>query len=344
MNFSISPGSGLLRQNVTARAKPRPLVPAASLLGGDSGQKPSSREQDARQSGPRLGVTPVASIDDAIKSMTDVRRALRRDVGRALDSITQFRPQAREALEGLLSERTAAVPRPAAPTESPAGATLTHATITLDAPLYESDRASEPTEQHDVPVFLVPRQAGPSSAPALAGEGPRSFVLSSASPSGRRALEDFTRTGSLVVAQNDSGFSVELTVTPVAAAQPREQGDVALFTPVGSFQGRSTRDELGNQTLVVDEAEVTAPIPGIPGGFVGVELEDAAFSRMTNESHGTVSVVAGIDVANTLGISAEQELFTFESGPRGAAQFAAASGSGPSQAGKLSLVSAGPTG
>ena len=68
MNFSISPGSGLLRQNVTARAKPRPLVPAASLLGGDSGQKPSSREQDARQSGPRLGVTPVASIDDAIKT------------------------------------------------------------------------------------------------------------------------------------------------------------------------------------------------------------------------------------------------------------------------------------
>jgi hypothetical protein len=323
MNFSISPGSGLRRQNVATRVKARPMVPAASRLGGDNGQRPPFGQHDSKQSGSRFDVTPVASIDDAIKAMTQIRHALGRDVGRALDSITRFRPQAREALEGMLADQAAAVSSPAARADQPPTATLTRATITLVESAPHSDEAPTPTVQRDVPILLVPRQQG-QFASASAGEAARPFAPLQVSPPDRVAFEDLTSTGSLVLAQNDRGFSVELTVTPLAASQPREEGDIAVFTPVGSFQGRSAANEQGQQVLTVDEAELTAPIPAAPGAFVGLELQDASFNQMTDESHGTVSVIAGIDVANTVSVSAEQELFTFQSGPRGSAHFAAA--------------------
>ncbi|MAF09329.1 hypothetical protein CMK11_02665 [Candidatus Poribacteria bacterium] len=330
MNFSISPGSGLRRQNVATRVKARPMVPAASRLGGDNGQRPPFGQRDSKQSGSRFDVTPVASIDDAIKAMTQIRHALGRDVGRALDSITRFRPQAREALEGMLADQAAAVSSPAARADQPPTATLTRATITLAESAPESDEAPAPTVQRDVPILLVPRQPRQFASPP-AGEAVRPFAPLQVSPSDRVAFEELASTGSLVLAQNDRGFSVELTVTPLAASQPREEGDIAVFTPVGSFQGRSAVNEQGQQVLTVDEAEVTAPIPVAPGAFVGLELQDASFNQMTDESHGTVSVIAGIDVANTVSVSAEQELFTFQSGPRGSTHVASSvPGSSPS--------------
>lgn len=294
-------------------------------------------QRDSRDPRRRFGLSPLTSAADAIKAVADIRSALVRDVGHALRAATQFRPQALEALDGVLSEQTAAVSGPAESARQPPTATLTRGTITRSESAAELVEASEPTVQHDVPILLVPRQARPSSAQISVGEMARPLAPSSATPLDRQAFEEFARTGNLAVAANGNGLSVEVSLTTVSANQLQGEDGIAVFTPVGSFQGRSAVNEQGRQVLVVDEAEATAPIPAIPGAFVGVELTDASFNQVSNESHGTISLIAGVEVANAASVSVEQELFTFETGPRGVTHVAA--GPDSASSGEPSIVS-----